>query len=255
MSRRFAVVHEAESDFRTTTALADRVLIESVDWLDADLIAHQREWVGQDSRGRRLAWKTIPKLAREVGIRPRGHFDGEPGEADATAARRAILYLLETFSELDAILLIRDQDDQPERRVGLEQARDHVHSRAVIVIGLAIVERESWVISGFDPLDNEEEARLGSERRKLGFDPLHRSHDLTACKDDRASRSPKRVLKALCGDDHDRERRCWDDADLEVLRQRGTNNGLASYLREIQDRIAPQIGHVKETSIDKRQAD
>ncbi len=54
MSRRFAVVHEAEADFDTATELADRVLVESVDWLDEHLIADQREWVAQEPGGRRL---------------------------------------------------------------------------------------------------------------------------------------------------------------------------------------------------------
>ena len=35
MSQRFAVVHEAEADFHTATELADRVLMEAIDWLDA----------------------------------------------------------------------------------------------------------------------------------------------------------------------------------------------------------------------------
>jgi hypothetical protein len=33
MSVRFAVVHEADADFQTATELADRVLVEAIDWL------------------------------------------------------------------------------------------------------------------------------------------------------------------------------------------------------------------------------
>src|SRR5438105_2065273 len=104
MSRRFAVVHEAEADFHTAIELAD-----------------QREWIGTVPVDRRLTWKAIPDLAREIGIKAHGHFDGKPGEADAAAARRAILYLKAAIADLNAIVLIRDQDDQPERRIGLEQ--------------------------------------------------------------------------------------------------------------------------------------
>jgi hypothetical protein len=244
MSQRFAVVHEAEADFHTATELADRVLIGSIDWLDEHLVADQRDWVAHEVGGRRLTWKTIPQLAREAGIRAHGHFDGEPGLPDAAAARRAILYLLATVPELKAILLIRDQDDQPERRAGLEQARRQDRSGVVIVIGLAIVERESWAISGFDPQGEEEMARLDAERQTLGFDPRLRSHELTACKDDTAIRSPKRVLRQLSGDNRDRERHCWMIAPLEVLRERGSDNGLAAYLHEVRDRLAGLIGHV-----------
>jgi hypothetical protein len=246
MSLRFAVVHEAEADFHTATELADRVLMEAIPWLEQDQIAHQRDWVALESGGRPLSWKTIPHLARQAGIRAHGHFDGEPGEADAAAARRAIRYLLENVPDLNAIVLIRDQDDQPERKIGLEQARNHAPKGTVIVIGLAVVERECWVISGFDPQDEDESARLETERQTLGFDPRHRSHELTACKDDQATRSPKRVLRTLCGDDRDRERHCWVGVLLDVLRDRGGENGLAAYLIEVRDRLARLIGHVAE---------
>ena len=108
--------------------------------------------------------------------------------------RRAILYLRYVFPDLAGVLLIRDQDDQPERRAGLEQARRQENGRLPIVVGLAVVERECWVISGFDPRDEVETSRLAAERQTLGFDPRVRSHELTACKDDHAQRSPKRVL-------------------------------------------------------------
>jgi hypothetical protein len=246
MSHRFAVVHEAMADFHIATELADRVLVEAIDWLDEHLIAGQREWIGTVPVDRRLTWKAIPNLAREIGIKAHGHFDGVPGEADAAAARRAILYLKETIPDVHAILLVRDQDDQPERRIGLEQARDQDHRGTVIVIGLAVVEREAWVISGFDPQDEEETARLDAERQNLGFDPRHRSHELTACKDDQATRSPKRVLRQLSRDNRSRERHCWTNTPLARLRERGSENGLAAYLSEVRDRLARLIGHVAE---------
>ncbi len=244
MTQCFAVVHEAEADFHIATELADRVLIEAVDWLDEDLIIYQRKWIDIVPVERRLTWKALPELAREGGIRAHGHFDGQPGEADAAAARRAILYLLATIPDLKAILLIRDQDDQQERRIGLDQGRNQDHSGTVIVVGLAVVERESWVISGFDPQDDREQARLDGERTTLGFNPCERSHELTASKNDQAPRSPKRVLRQLSGDSRDRERHCWTSTPLDRLRGRSGGNGLAAYLQEVRDRLAPLIGHV-----------
>jgi hypothetical protein len=200
--------------------------------------------VAEAAGGHRLTWKALKQLARDAGIRAHGHFDGEPGLPDAAAARRAILYLLEVIPDLKAILLIRDQDDEPERRAGLEQARRQDRSGVAIVVGLAVVERESWVVSGFEPQDDGESSRLDAERSTLGFDPRLRSHELTACKDDNAIRSPKRVLRQLSGGDGHRERRCWTDTRLELLRERGDGNGLASYLHEVRDRLAPLIGYV-----------
>jgi hypothetical protein len=240
MSQRFAVVHEAEADFQTATELADRVVVGAIDdWLDADQLVYQRTWLAEAPSGQRLAWKNIKQLARAAGVRSHGHFDGESALPDAAAARRAILFLLEVIPDLNAIVLIRDQDDEPERRGGLEQARNQDHGGVPIVVGLAIVERESWVVSGFDPQDDGETARVDAEKRRLGFDPRVRSHELTACKDDTATRSPKRVLRVLSGDDRERERRCWWESPLQVLRERGAANGLAAYLQEVRDRLAP----------------
>lgn len=240
MSLRFAVVHEADADFQTATELADRVLVEAVEWLDEDLLAHQREWVAE-AQGCRLTWTGIKRLAREAGIRVHGHFDGAPGLPDAAAARRAILFLLKKVPALNAVVLIRDQDDESERRAGLEQARGQGRSGMVIVVGLAVVERECWVVSGFEPSDEAESSRLQAERRTLGFDPRLHNHQLTACKDDRAKHSPKRVLRELSGNDRDRERRCWQETALALLRERGGENGLALYLKEVRERLAKLI--------------
>ena len=243
MSRQFAVVHEAPADFQTATELADRVLVESVDWLEEDQLEYQRTWL-RESEGVPLTWKQVKRSALDIGIDAIGFFNGAPAEPDARAARRAILYLRYTVPDLAGVLLIRDQDDQPERRTGLEQARRQESGRLRVVVGLAVVERECWVISGFDPQDDIESSLLAVERQTLGFDPRVQSHELTASKDDKAPRSPKRVLFALSGGDADRERRCWHDTSLATLRGRGAENGLAPFLIEVRDILAGLIGHV-----------
>jgi len=241
MSRRFAVVYEAQADFATATDLADRVMVAEVDWLDETLLDSQRGWIGEAPPGTPLAWKSIPSRARELGIRVHGHFDGAPALPDAQAARRAIAYVLCQLDTVDAILLIRDMDDQRERRAGLEQARG-VYSRLVrIIIGIAEAERESWVISGFDPENDEEREKLASEARNLGFDPARRSHELTACKDDHAKKSPKRVLSVLTDGSWERQQECWQATCLSVLKARGQSNGLKDYLDEIVRHLVPLI--------------
>lgn len=112
------------------------------------------------------------------------------------------------------------------------------------MIGLAVVEREAWVLAGFQPLDKAEQAMLDAEQRKLGFWPHEQSHQLTACKDENALRSPKRVLKPLSGGNFDRERRCWQETPLETLRKNGSDNGLLAFLDEVRNRLAPLFGHV-----------
>lgn len=240
MSKKFLVIYEAPADFETATELADRVLLEKIDWLEPELMDTQRTWLGEESPGVRLTWKTIPTRAREAGIFVRGRFDGEPGLPDAKAARRAIAYSMHVFSDISAIVLIRDADDQIQRRDGLEQARA-ANPNCRIVIGLAVCERESWVLSGFVPQDADEQARLREETQKLGKSPCEYPELLTAMKDDTALRSPKRVLAALTGGDKDRERDCWRTTPLATLRSRGSKNRLLEFLEEVQVRLAPQI--------------
>jgi hypothetical protein len=241
VSRTFAVIYEAQADFTTATEIADRVMLTEIDWLDAAILPFQRGWLAELPVGRWLTWSSIPSRAREQGIRVRGHFDGEPGLPDAQAARRAIAYILHVADTIDAIVLVRDMDDQTERANGLKQARQVYSSRCRIVIGAANREREAWVISGFHPGDDAEKNALALETQKLGHDPCLHSHELTAGKNDQALRSPKRVLKALTGGDWSREQKCWHETPLQVLKERGAGNGLANYLDEVKVHLVPLI--------------
>jgi len=243
---KFAVVCEAPADFVIATQLADRQLQLCFEWLEYELLSFQRNWFDQAPNGAPLIWAGIKHLSQAAGINSVGFFSGSPAEPDAHTARRAIIYLRQAISDLAAIVLVRDQDDQPSRRNGLEQARSSEPADIPIVIGFAIIERESWVISGFNPQDQTEHERLQAVIQQLGHDPRTHSHRLTACKNDQALRSPKRVLRLLCGEDpqRDRERFCWQVTPLDTLRDRGTENGLVDYLDEIKTRLAPLIGHV-----------
>jgi hypothetical protein len=58
---------------------------------------------------------------------------------------------------------------------------------------------------------------------------------------DQAQNSCKRVVRVLTGGDADRERMCWQTADLGTLRERGTETGLADFLREVEDRLLPLL--------------
>ncbi len=244
MSQLFAVVYEADADFQIATDLADRVLQESVEWLEESHVEHVRAWVSHAADGQPLTWSRIKQLARDAGISVAGHLEDQTAFSDAKAARRALLYLEKTMEDLNGIVLVRDQDDQPERRLGLEQACAQHHGNPPVVIGLAVIEREAWVLAGFEPQDRAEQARLDAERQKLGFQPHENSQQLTASKDDQATRSPKRVLRALTGGDAQREAVCWLETSLETLKRRGQENGLAVYLEEVRKYLAPLIGHL-----------
>jgi len=235
MTIQIAVVHEANADFIIATDFADRVLFESVMWLRDQNFDDCRVWHSETVTGRALTWAGIKKLSSDAKIRGHGHFrprgsgPNEPGANDAKSARKAILFVLKEFPGIDAIVLIRDQDNYRDRRLGFAQARDEVHSTIPVVVSLAVLMREAWVLSGFNPESDEELARLQAARQRLGLDPRTRSHEV---------RDPKLALRELTAGDPERERQCWVSTPLDTLRERGTDNGLTDFLADVRLRLA-----------------
>lgn len=236
----FAVVCEAEDDRRVGTTLADRVLCSEVEWIEPESLDHFRRWQGLAEGSSHLEWHEVRKLLDRTGIKAHGHFRNKPAEPDARAARRVLLMLSGGSRVPDAVVLIRDSDGQEKRRAGLEQARNDRSWPFPIAIGFAHLNRECWVLAGFEPWNQAEEESLSSLRQELGFDPRLRPESLRGKPGE--ARHAKLVLERLIGDDKDREEACWTGCDLEVLRTRGASTGLAEYLDEVRDRIVPIFG-------------
>lgn len=246
-SVRIAIVCEANADFQTASTLADRAVCEHphlVSWLNPDLLPHLRCYRGRDETQDWFSWFEIKDLANELSIVARGHFNNQPQAPDAAMAVRAIR-VVRRLLDVDAIMLIRDDDGVPERRVGFEQAKAHEamsNLALVIVFGIATTKRECWVLAGFDPKDQHEEQRLANERQNLGFDPREEAHRLTAKHDAANDKlSAKRVLGNLCGEDANRERSCLEETELDTLRRRGKYSGLSEFLNEVDIRLVPLL--------------
>lgn len=245
MSISIAVVCESLSDQRTGCGLADRVVYEHADWITPEVADRYRRFRGFRGIDDALLWRDVKRLAITLGIRAHGHFNDEPGVQDAHAARRALLVLKASPDAVSAVILLRDSDGQLERKTGLEQARDEFakHSALPVILGVATIMRENWVLPGFLAQTDAEARKLaalcaGSE---LGFDPTLHPERLTA-KSDHAKKNPKRVLAVLTGSDPERECRCWRNAPLMQLRSRGKAVGLASYLDEVRQFLLPLLG-------------
>lgn len=236
----FVVVCEATVDFVISTELADRVICDRIDWIDAEMIDAHRQYDGLSQDQRFLTWFNVKDLARETGIRVRGFIEGQQAELDARQAQRAIRIIEAKWPEVAGILLIRDDDGLTNRRRGLEQARNESSLSQRIVIGLAHTKRECWVLAGFEPADDEELSLLAEVRQELGFDPRLQAHQLTA-KHDHDKKSAKGVLHNLIRGDHDREAACWRTTALTVLKERGRETGLAQFLEEVETRLVPVL--------------
>jgi len=198
-----------------------------------------RAWIGADSGAGFLLWSKVPSTYRSRGL-PQFIALGTHREPDALAAARALRIARDL--EVDGVVLLRDLDDQPSRRAGMERARAKMGDTEV-VIGAMCRMREAWVLNGFEPHDDEEGGRLAEQRQSLGFDPCAAPERLTA-KNELAKKSPKRVLAALTAEDWERQARCWRQTPLELLCERGIGSGLSAYVDEVRARLALLIAPV-----------
>jgi hypothetical protein len=250
--REFIVIVEDIADARTATTLAERILVEKVDWLERDQLQYLFQWRGLEENTKHSCWKDIKSIterAKESGIKlpltrsKEGKFDGAASIKILTLVR----YLQKDRNrQIKAVLFIRDSDNQPKRRESIEQARSgHVNRefKLEIIIGIADRMREAWVLNGFIPLNEEEKQSLVAIKKQLNFDPCEESHRLRSNsfeEPDRA-RNPKVVLTELTGGSKLREQQCWEDSSLELLQRRGRDTGLTDYLQEIEQSLIPMI--------------
>lgn len=252
----FIVIVESSTDAQTATKLAERVLVEKVDWLEPELLQNLFRWSGLEVDTEHSCWRDINNVmqrARESGLPiPKflGHGRNGVLKADGAATMKILnlvrLFQLKNVRQIRVVFFIRDLDNQPERREGIEQARsEHIdrQPKLEIVIGTADRMREAWVLNGFVPFDQKETQILEGIKSQLNFDPCEESHRLrsNSWEEPERFRNPKVVLEELVGNNRLREQRCWEETSLELLRQRGSNTGLAAYLQEIEQRLVPVV--------------
>lgn len=249
----FVIVVESIADFNIASTLVERLLMREIDWVDEENLQYLFCWSGLQSEESYTCWKDLSKVLidfEQKGIRlPRflGHSkDGQRFKADGAPALKILnlVRILQKNRRINAVFLIRDLDNQPRRKEGLEQARsEHVgrEPKLAVVIGTANPKREAWVLNGFVPI-NEEETRILEELKKqLEFDPCEEAERLREQSNDEPARirNSKFVLSKLVRDNLDREQQCWQETDLELLKKRGSNTGIVDFFDEIIVRLVP----------------
>lgn len=236
--RFLGLVVEGPSDARTIPNVVDRILMHEVAGHDESL-KNIRTFGGFAAESTFFAWRNVVHEAKGRVPRKHGPFSGASTVEDARTAWYALQCFVGRDPQPDAVLLVRDSDTkQDDRRKGLEQARVEADWPFPVLIGVAHVMTECWVLSAFVPQDKKEIAALAALRKELGFDPTVRSEDLTAS-NETAKKSPKRVLSTLTRGDEEREAQCWLDADADKLRARGAKNGLTDFVCEVEERLSP----------------
>jgi hypothetical protein len=248
----FIVIVESSADSRTATKLAERVLKEKFDWLDDDILQHCFQWTGLEEGTEFSCWRDIIKIIddakSQIKYKPSrfiGHSKGVPLKADGAASIKVLnlVRFLQKTRHIKAVIFIRDLDNQPERKEGIEQARsEHIDKmpKLEIIIGAADPKREAWVLNGFIPSNQQEEQILEEIKNKLSFDPCIESHRLRATseKEPERIRNVKVVVEQLTGNDMEREKQCWEETNLKHLRERGVDTGLTDYICEVEERLA-----------------
>jgi hypothetical protein len=260
----FVVIVESSADARTATKLAERVLVDKVEWLEREQLQYLFRWSGLEENTEHSCWKDIKhiiELEKKSGVRlPKfigtRRYSKEPLKADAASSLKILNLVgyLQKTREIKALLFIRDLDNQAERREGIEQACSE-HDRAclehsnrqaklAIIIGTAAQMREAWVLNGFIPSNQEETRILEDIKTELNFDPCEESHRLcsNSWEERDRLRNPKVVVEKLTGGRMEREQQCWEETSLEYLREKGVHTGLTAYIKEIEARLIPIIG-------------
>ncbi len=239
------VIVESRADAEISTKLAERVLLEKVEWLEADTLSHLIKWSGLDLGTEHSCWKNISDIIEHFShefkfprIRSNGRLKTD-GKAASKVLKLISFLQYKLKRDIKAVIFIRDLDNQPERREHLEQARSEYNGQLAILIGTADRMREAWVLNGFMPLNSEEEKILKEITIELTFDPCLEADRLRSNSSD--ERDPKVVIKKLTDGDFSREQQCWEETSLEILLSRGRSTGLTDYLDEVEQRLIPII--------------
>ena len=219
------------------------MLLENVPWAEQDHLVHLRQFVAENPLYEWTRIQNVPAsiLSKKLRVTP-GKFRGEPGAPDALLARKTIV-LLNSLNPLPQVLVVmRDIDLEPGRQTGWNQARDEYHGKPPLILGIAIIKRENWILAGFRSRNEDEELRLQAERQTLGYDPsLH--PDQPNSHERGSKHCPKRVLANLVWSAGvERELECLRDTPLEELETRGESIGLKQFLIEIRMIMCPMLG-------------
>lgn len=231
---------EARGDAEIAQSLADRVVREAVS--GGEGVATHLRWRGdRHPVGAGDVWfvKWTALKPRSRRLKVHGRYGG-PNKGEYVQARKALMWSALEHPEVEAVILMRD-DDGFARRADFEAARDAADGARAVVIALAEPEQEAWCLVAFDPADAAERARFEALRARLGGHPHAVAHTLSPKRDDHP-KGTKRALAELCDGERARAVEGLSAIPLETLRGRGAAVGLAAYLDDLVARLVPVLG-------------
>ena len=248
--QRWALFCEHADDAEALQALVDSLIELHVDWVNADLFEHVREWLGDPELRARTKFFDVhhwDKLARRWGVlAPQGHFNGAPAQPGAAMLSTIVrtMRAMPADQRPTALIVVWDGDKQADaRRAGFAQARalGELPASMVMVAAIAVPEHEAWVIAAID--EQERRDALDAARERLGFAP-HREPERLSAGAGAAKNDAKNTLDALAeGCAHPTHE--WlvvsDHRKREVLLERGERCGLATFIRDVEATLIAKI--------------
>ncbi|MEO1268711.1 MAG: hypothetical protein AAFX99_11475 [Myxococcota bacterium] len=241
---KIAIASEAEADFRVLCHLMDLVFMEQFEWfrdqIDGGTAPDDlRQWASVEGHPY-LKTARAKSRFRELGLplhtkrwgKDEGRIRGR-----ALSARMAFLVLKRDAPDAEFYIFHNDTDGELNHIQEIHDARDGLSFHASCLVATPHPETEGWLLCGFQPKTPEEQRRHQDERRRLGFDPIVSSHELTARRQT-DKRDAKRVLETLRPDTKDVV--VLLGHDLAVLYARGAENRLADFIDEVRNRCCPQ---------------
>ena len=158
------VIAEAKPDQQIGCTLVDRVVTSKApDWWDAETLEQARSWMGLEPSSPFTQWcrlkavvnenEKIGRKLRYIGHSARSQANETDG-FDYAAGKKAIQFcrLSSDREHISHFLLVRDLDNQPERKDSLIRLKREMSELGIFVtLALADPDREAWIISGFCP--------------------------------------------------------------------------------------------------------
>jgi hypothetical protein len=245
----WVAVAEDESDAAIVTGLADRFAQEPEhgleEWLRDNLDTY-RVWQGDEPDTTYLKWSSVKKRASSLRIRIHGYENRALGFENAEVRKVFTLVTRAGRERPAGLLLHRDTDGSEDRQEGYrtsvaayQQAMSGEANRVHLCLALPHPEIEAWLLAGFEPETDAGREALAEERRALGFDPREQASRLnpkrtSTPEGEDVKKSTKRILEKLLSQDGASSERCWREAPLERLRDRGAATGLVKFFNALE---------------------
>jgi hypothetical protein len=159
MPIRIAVIAEAEAeaDRRQICETIDRkIRHHAPDWWDDEQLEAERVYCGIIPGTIFTKWTELRRIKDPNALRSGGFIGFGRGQSrgfDHPLGRKALNYCVLAHPRVDAVVLIRDMDQQSDERASsLGRAKAEVSAASItVILAMPRSKREAWILNGLHP--------------------------------------------------------------------------------------------------------